>query len=338
MNVQGFCVLAALLLLSGCGVSGESASPSSDPYPNETSPRATAARQPEPPPAPSTEGKVEIQLTVESQQSTSTTIRSQLANGSDAPAFDVRMQILQRWESGDWKDVAVLPYTAGASHAVRACDPAKLDACAVPNDEPNEVEPGELGRVRRVVVNGLEAGTYRVIEPIDLREPKFRPDPRVVSRHLDIDASEPVTSTEAPGPAPAPTTSAAVAFDIELVDENHLGNLTATGIAAPSVEVGGFWLMERWRDDQWVTFAHIGDSTSTSGTIRICLEAEGAEDCEQSLESRELQPGQYSFRHNVNIGVLPPGTYRVRLDSSAESTSDHLVVDSAGVSVVEREM
>jgi hypothetical protein len=200
MNVRGFGAVAAVLSLSGCGVSGESAAPSSDTSPNESSPPVTAAQQPEPPPEPSTKG-----------------------------------------------------------------------------------------------------------------------------------------SAGAPGPAPASTTSAAVAFDVELVDEDHLANLTATGMAEPSVEVGGFWLIERWRDDRWVTFAHVGDSASTSGTIRICLDAEGAEGCEQSLESRVLQPGQYSFRRNVNIGVLPPGTYRVRLDSSAESTSDHLVIDSAGASVVEQE-
>jgi hypothetical protein len=138
-----------------------------------------------------------------------------------------------------------------------------------------------------------------------------------------------------PAPAPESRVDAAVAFDVELVGLD-LANLTATGMAATSVEVGGFWLIERWQDDRWNVFAHIGDSSSMSGTIGICLEVEGAEGCEQTLESRPLQPGQRSLRMDVAVGELPPGTYRVRLDSSATSTSDHLVVDSAGLSVVDR--
>lgn len=244
MNMRGFGVVAVLLSLSGCGISGESAAPSSDPSPNETSPPATAAEQREPPPEPSIEGKVEVRWTIESQQGTLTTIRSQLVNGSDSPALDSRMQILQRWVAGSWEDVAVLPYTSGASYAVHACDPTKLEECAVPNDEPSDVEPGNLGKVRLVVVHGLQAGTYRVIEPIDIREDEFRPDPRVVSRYLDLDVNEPVTSAETPGSAPAPaptsTTSTAVAFDIELMDEDRLANLTARSIAAPTVEVFGY--------------------------------------------------------------------------------------------------
>lgn len=72
--------------------------------------------------------------------------------------------------------------------------------------------------------------------------------------------------------------------------------------------------------------------TTGVGTGRIPL----AEACAQSLESRRLEPGQFSFRRNVDVGSLPPGTYRVRLDDSVDSVSDHLLVDREGASIAER--
>lgn len=178
-------VIGSALLVGACGSDAETTSPSVSTQDQSGSP-STTAQPAEPPPEPSTVGKVEIRLAIESQQGSSTVIRSQLVNRSDTPALDSRMQIMQRWQSGEWLDTSVLPYTSGSNRAVPACDPAQLEECEIPADDPGEVEPGEHGKVRLVVVDGLEPGVYRVIEPVDIREQEFRADPRVVSGYLEI--------------------------------------------------------------------------------------------------------------------------------------------------------
>jgi len=129
---------------------------------------------------------------------------------------------------------------------------------------------------------------------------------------------------------------AVVSFDLE-IEEAPVAQIsaTATAVGPSEIEVGGYWMIERWADGRWVAFARFGDTPSMDDTIPICPVPDGAEECTQSLESRLLAPNQHSIRQSIAVEELPPGAYRVRLDGQAEAVSDHLVVGDSGLSVAD---